>query len=142
MNKLILLLLILLNNYTFAQTSKVEEFCLSNAKSLALSKSMTYDAKENIYYKEESSQLTDMILVGKNGKTKNYMKAYYFLNDEKKEKALKIFLDDSFEKDEDYVNEDSLDAEQWMSKAKGIWITYVPFETYHIKITVFCINNQ
>lgn len=141
MKKLILIIL-LFNNYLFAQTSKVEEFCLSNAKSVALGKSMTYSSKENIYYKEESSQLTDMIIVGKNGKIKNYMKAYYFLNDEKKEKALKIFLDDSFEKDEDYVNEDSLDAERWLSKTKNIWISYVPFETYHIKITVFCVNNQ
>ena len=140
--KKLTLILLLFNNYVFAQTSKVEDFCTSIAKTVALSKSMTYDGKENIYYKEESSQLTDMIIVGKNGKIKNYIKAYYYLNDEKKEKALKIFLDDSFEKKEDYVNEDSLDAEQWFSKAKGIFVNYVPFESYHVKITVFCANNK
>ena len=135
------IIIILFNHYAFAQASKVEEFCTSLAKTVALSKSMTYDGKKNIYHKDESNQLTDIIMVGKNGKIKIYNKIYYYLNDERKEKALKIFLDDSFEKDKDYVDEDSLDAENWFSKEKGIFVNYSPFESYHLKITVFCANN-
>lgn len=140
--KKLALIILLFSTHIFAQKSKVEGFCSSSAKSLALSKSMIYDNKENVYHKEESGRLTDLIIAAKNGKVQNYMKEYHYLDEDKKQKALQIFLDDSFEKDEDYIDEDSLDAEKWVSNTKKIFVTYTPFESYNLRITVFCLNNQ
>lgn len=141
MKKLLLLFLILNYGNSMSQICKSEEICNTQIKKIAVSKGMKYDSQDKFYYKEDSNGLTDMVIAGKNGMVKNYIKFYYYLNDEKKEKALSIFIDESFEKNEEYADEDSLDAQMWISKEKRIGVVYTPIEPYNLKITVGCTAN-
>lgn len=143
MKKLLLILILFSYNLTSnAQQSKSEEICNSIAQKIALTKDMKYNSELDLYFKIEDGKTTDAITTGKNGLVNNYQKTYYFLSDEKKKKALSIFIDDTFIKRDDYVDEDSLDAESWHSKTKNIFIIYTPFELYHLKIFVACSNNR
>jgi hypothetical protein len=122
----------------FAQESASVRICNSSVEDLIKAKELKYNEQRKFYYYDNGKEITDVLTV-KDGKPEFYQKLYYYVTEDKKRKALNIFLDTSFTQDKRHQNEDNLDEEYWFSRKYKYAVLYEPKGNFHLKITLYCI---